>query len=152
MIGEKPTKKVKAQVDLVFFRQMKQLLKITVPGVFSTESAFLVLVAASLVARSICDIWMIQNGTLVETALINMDRPLFWKRLLFFFSGMPLVSFLLDSMLEKLTLEKLGKTWLTLEKLLKFQKFCKMGHCKFDPELDSDSVTVFVLIEKIRPW
>lgn len=92
MIGEKPTKKVKAQVDLVFLRQMNQLLKITVPGVFSTESAFLVLVAASLVARSICDIWMIQNGTLVETALINMDRPLFWKRLLFFFSGMPLIS------------------------------------------------------------
>lgn len=92
MIGEKPTKKVKAQVDMVFVRQMKELLKITVPGVFSTESAFLLLVAASLVARSVCDIWMIQNGTLVETALINMDRPLFWKRLMFFFSGMPLIS------------------------------------------------------------
>lgn len=92
MIGEKPTKKVKAQVDLLFVRQIKQLMKITIPGVFSSESAFMLLVAASLVARSICDIWMIQNGTLVETAIINMDKPLFWKRLLIFFSGMPLVS------------------------------------------------------------
>lgn len=92
MVTEKPSKKVKAQVDLVFLRQLKQLMQIVIPGVFSSESAFLVLVALSLVARSVCDIWMIQNGTLVETAIINMDKPLFWKRLLFFFSGMPLVS------------------------------------------------------------
>lgn len=93
MIGDKPTTKVKAHVDITFMRQLRQLLKITIPGVFSTEFGFLILVALSLIARSACDIWLIQNGTLVETALINMDVPLFWKRLLFFFSGMPLVRF-----------------------------------------------------------
>lgn len=91
MIGDKPTKKVKAHVDVTFWRQLKQLLKITVPGFFSTETAFLLLVALSLIGRSASDIWMIQNGTLVETAIINMDKELFIKRLLFFFSGMPLV-------------------------------------------------------------
>ena len=91
MIGDKPTQKIKAHVDMTFVRQLRQLLKITIPGFFSAESAFFILVAFSLIARSACDIWMIQNGTLVETAIINMDTDLFKKRLFFFFSGMPLV-------------------------------------------------------------
>lgn len=92
MIGDKQGKKVKAHVNVVFLKQLMKLLKITIPGLFSSESAFMILVALSLIARSACDIWMIQNGTLVESALINKDRMLFWKRLLVFFSGMPLVS------------------------------------------------------------
>ncbi|KAK6624683.1 ATP-binding cassette sub- D member 3 [Polyplax serrata] len=91
-IGSKPTQKIKAHVDMNFVRQLRKLLSITIPGLFSAQSGFLVLIAISLVARSACDIWMIQNGTLVETAIINMDRELFIKRLLFFFSGMPLIS------------------------------------------------------------
>lgn len=79
-----------------FVRQLRKLLSITIPGLFSAQSGFLVLIAISLVARSACDIWMIQNGTLVETAIINMDRELFIKRLLFFFSGMPLVKILIS--------------------------------------------------------
>lgn len=94
MIGEKKdNKKIKAQVDALFLRQIGQLCKIIFPGgIFSVESSYMLIVALSLVARSICDIWMIQNGTLVETAIINMDKPLFYKRLLYFFSGMPLIS------------------------------------------------------------
>lgn len=95
MIGDKPSsgKKIKAQVDLVFLRQLRQLIGVIFPnGFFSAETGYMVLVAVSLIARSVCDIWMIQNGTLVETAIINMDKQLFYSRLLFFFSGMPLVS------------------------------------------------------------
>lgn len=64
---QKKKSKTKAQVDAVFFRELKKLLKIIIPGWFTAESSFCLLVAASLVARSFCDIWMIQNATLVET-------------------------------------------------------------------------------------
>ncbi|KAI5712058.1 hypothetical protein M8J76_006311 [Diaphorina citri] len=92
MIGEKSAQKIKAQVDGEFFRQLRAILKIIVPGVTSAEFGFLVLVAMSLVARSLSDIWMIQNGTMVETAIVNMDKDLFKKRLLYFFAGMPIIS------------------------------------------------------------
>ncbi|CAH0746978.1 unnamed protein product [Bemisia tabaci] len=92
MIGEKGPAKTKAHVDAEFIRQLCSILKITVPGVFSPEFGFLVLVAASLVARSLSDIWMIQNGTMVETAIVNADRELFKKRLIYFFAGMPVIS------------------------------------------------------------
>ncbi|KAK3911791.1 ATP-binding cassette sub-family D member 3 [Frankliniella fusca] len=93
LIGEKTkSTKSKAQVDAVFFAQLKKLLKIIIPGWFSAETSFCVLVAASLVARSFCDIWMIQNATLVETAIVSMDKARFRNRLLVFFAGMPLIS------------------------------------------------------------
>lgn len=92
VVGEKSNQKVKAHVDAVFFRQVRQLLKITVPGIFSPEMGFLILVAASLVARTFCDLWMIQNGTYVESAIINMNKELFVKRVLKFLAAMPLIS------------------------------------------------------------
>ena len=66
MIQEKP-KGPKAHVDAAFFRQLRQLLAIGIPGVFSAEAAYVLLIAGSLVARSMCDLWMIQAGTLIET-------------------------------------------------------------------------------------
>ncbi|XP_065212184.1 ATP-binding cassette sub-family D member 3 [Planococcus citri] len=93
MIGEKPSNKSqKAHVNKEFVRQLCVILKISIPGVFSPEFGYLLLIAGSLVARSLCDIWMIQNGTMVETAIVNMDKQLFIKRLLYFFSGMPCIA------------------------------------------------------------
>lgn len=92
VVGEKSKSKIKAQVDAAFFRQLKELLKIVVPGVFSTEFGFLVLVAASLIARTFCDLWMIQNGTFIESAIISMDRNQFIHRLFRYFAAMPLIS------------------------------------------------------------
>ncbi|KAG8226646.1 hypothetical protein J437_LFUL005298, partial [Ladona fulva] len=92
LVGENPGRKETAHVDREFFRQLKQLLRISIPGVFCPETGYLLLVAASLVARSLCDLWMIQNGTLIESAVIGMDRTLFWKRLFKFFAAMPVIS------------------------------------------------------------
>lgn len=65
---QKPTNKTqKAHVNKQFMRQLQVLLKISIPGIFSAEFGFLILIAVSLVARSLCDIWMIQNGTMIET-------------------------------------------------------------------------------------
>lgn len=66
LIKENPDKRPKAHVDKVFFRQLTKLLKIVIPGCTSTEAGLLVLVALSLISRSLCDLWLIQNGTLVE--------------------------------------------------------------------------------------
>lgn len=75
-----------------FLKQLFHILKIIIPGFTSPEFGFLILVAASLMARSYSDIWMIQTGTIVETAVISMDTTLFKKQLLYFFAGMPVVS------------------------------------------------------------
>ncbi|XP_066994225.2 ATP-binding cassette sub-family D member 3 isoform X2 [Anabrus simplex] len=92
VVGDKSAHKVKAHVNALFFRQVRELLKITIPGIFTPEMGFLILVAASLVARTICDIWMIQNGTYIESAIISMDKDLFRVRLMKYFAAMPLIS------------------------------------------------------------
>ena len=51
---------------MVFYRRIVAILKIIVPGLFTPEAGFMLLVAAALVSRSICDIWMIKNGTSIE--------------------------------------------------------------------------------------
>ena len=56
----------KVAIDGVFFGRMKDILRIIVPGIFSKEAGFMMLVAAALISRSICDIWLIQNGTSIE--------------------------------------------------------------------------------------
>ncbi|XP_075235761.1 ATP binding cassette subfamily D member Pmp70 [Lycorma delicatula] len=92
MIGDKTTSKTKAQVDVVFFKQIKHILGLAVKGVFTPEAGFLMLVAGSLVARSFCDIWMIGNHTATENSIVTMDRSLFKKHMLEFLIAMPVIS------------------------------------------------------------
>ncbi|KAF5272211.1 hypothetical protein FQA39_LY01293 [Lamprigera yunnana] len=91
MITEKKQPE-KAHVDRQFFCQLSQLLKIIVPGWTSCEAGLLFLIAASLVARSLCDLWMINHSTKIESSIIAMDTSLFRKRLLQFLTAMPLIS------------------------------------------------------------
>lgn len=81
----------RAHVNAEFISQLFKILRIIIPGFTSPEFGFLILVAASLIARSYSDIWMIQTGTVVETAIISMNTNLFKKTLLYFFAGMPIV-------------------------------------------------------------
>jgi hypothetical protein len=66
MVLQKSPQKMKARVDAVFFRQLHHLLSVVVPGVFSSEVGFLCLVAVALVARSLCDLWLIHTSTYIE--------------------------------------------------------------------------------------
>lgn len=66
MIAEKKKPSVKAQVDRQFLHHFVRLLRIIVPSYTSPEAGFLALVAGSLVARSLCDIWMISHSTKIE--------------------------------------------------------------------------------------
>lgn len=61
------------QVNKEFFRSLQGILRILVPGVWSPESGYLILVAFSLIVRSMCDIWMIHNGTLIERLVFSSD-------------------------------------------------------------------------------
>lgn len=67
MIKDNKAKKgLKAQVDARFFAELKALWKIMVPGFWTKESGFMMLIAISLIARSMCDLWLIQHTTLIE--------------------------------------------------------------------------------------
>lgn len=92
VIGEKTPVKVKAHVDGVFLKQLKFLLKIGVPGWLSPEAGFMALVAITLGARTCCDIWMIQNATLIENAIVTMDKGGFRMHLFKFFAAMPFIA------------------------------------------------------------
>lgn len=92
VIKEEKPKGPKAHVNAVFFRQLRLLLSIGIPSVVSSEFGFALLIAGSLVSRSLCDLWMINIGTLIESSIVTMDAPLFKKRLLNFMALLPVIS------------------------------------------------------------
>ncbi|XP_018609321.1 ATP-binding cassette sub-family D member 3a [Scleropages formosus] len=90
--NDKEAKKDRAAVDKVFFARLCQILKIMVPRMFCKESGYLVLIAVMLVARTYCDVWMIQNGTMIESAIIGRSTKDFKKYLMNFITAMPLIA------------------------------------------------------------
>ena len=92
VIKEAKPKNPKAYVNARFFRQLRKLLKIGIPSVASTEFGFVLIIAGSLVARSVCDLWMINIGTLIESSIVNMDVSIFKRRLFKFLTLLPLIS------------------------------------------------------------
>ncbi|KAF2882972.1 hypothetical protein ILUMI_23200 [Ignelater luminosus] len=93
MITEKkqPTK-VKAYVDKQFLKNIIKLLKIAIPGWNSSEIGYLILIAGSLVSRSLCDIYVIYQITKIESALISMDKKRFMRQLLVYLVSLPFIS------------------------------------------------------------
>ena len=75
-------------IDGTFIRRIAAILRIIIPGVFSPEAGFMFLVAAALIARSICDIWLIKNGTSIERLLMQ-----FYKFVAAFFYKFPFFGF-----------------------------------------------------------
>ncbi|XP_034028545.1 LOW QUALITY PROTEIN: ATP-binding cassette sub-family D member 3a [Thalassophryne amazonica] len=94
---EKDGKKDRAAVDKVFFLRLLRILRIMVPR-FSAwrcvTTGCLFLIAVMLVARTYCDVWMIQNGTMIESAIIGRTTKDFKRTLFSFIKFMPLVSVL----------------------------------------------------------
>ncbi|PNF17697.1 ATP-binding cassette sub-family D member 3 [Cryptotermes secundus] len=92
VVGEKSPQKSKARVDAVFFRQLRHILSIVIPGLFSAEVGFLCLIALALISRSLCDLWLIHTSTYIENAIVNGDRKLFISKLIVFITAMPVIS------------------------------------------------------------
>ncbi|XP_037135927.1 ATP-binding cassette sub-family D member 3a isoform X2 [Syngnathus acus] len=85
-------KKDRAAVDRIFFLRIMRILRIMVPQVFCMETGYLILIALMLVARTYCDVWMIQNGTMIESAIIGRSRSDFKTFLFSFIRFMPLIA------------------------------------------------------------
>uniref|UniRef100_A0A286XUE0 ATP binding cassette subfamily D member 3 n=1 Tax=Cavia porcellus TaxID=10141 RepID=A0A286XUE0_CAVPO len=90
--NEKEGKKERAVVDKVFLSRLMRILKILIPRTFCKETGYLILIAIMLVSRTFCDVWMIQNGTLIESGIIGRSRKDFKKYLFNFIAAMPLIS------------------------------------------------------------
>jgi len=69
-----------------------KILRILVPGWFTAEGWYIFLVAVMLATRTYCDVWMIQNGTSIESAIIGRNMELFKRHLIKFVYGMPAIS------------------------------------------------------------
>lgn len=89
---EKDGKKDRAAVDKVFFLRIVRILRIMVPRFFCMETGYLILIATMLVARTYCDVWMIQNGTMIESAIIGRSTKDFKIYLFSFIKFMPLIA------------------------------------------------------------
>ncbi|XP_035769936.1 ATP-binding cassette sub-family D member 3a [Neolamprologus brichardi] len=89
---QKDGKKDRAAVDKVFFLRILRILRVLVPRVFCMEAGYLMFIAAMLVARTYCDVWMIQNGTMIESAIIGRSTKDFKICLLKFIEFMPIIS------------------------------------------------------------
>ncbi|XP_051538331.1 ATP-binding cassette sub-family D member 3 isoform X1 [Myxocyprinus asiaticus] len=90
--SEKDGKKERAAVDRLFFMRISGILRVMVPRFFCKETWYLVLIAVMLVARTYCDVWMIQNGTMIESAIIGRSTTGFKKYLINFITAMPIIA------------------------------------------------------------
>ncbi|XP_059391110.1 ATP-binding cassette sub-family D member 3-like isoform X3 [Carassius carassius] len=90
--SEKDGKKDRAAVDKLFFIRISRIIRIMVPRFFCKETWYLLLIAVMLVTRTYCDVWMIQNGTLIESAIIGRSTKGFKKYLFNFITAMPVIA------------------------------------------------------------
>ncbi|XP_056306650.1 ATP-binding cassette sub-family D member 3a isoform X2 [Danio aesculapii] len=86
---QKDGKKERAAVDKLFFIRISRILKIMVPRLFSKETWYLLLIAVMLVTRTYCDVWMIQNGTMIESGIISRDIKLFKRHFYSYLTVIP---------------------------------------------------------------
>jgi len=69
------------------------LLRICVPSFFCPETFFFVVVGFSMVARTLCDLWMINTSTAIERTIITRDKKGFRQFIFRFLIGMLPISF-----------------------------------------------------------
>ncbi|KAK9305710.1 hypothetical protein QLX08_003454 [Tetragonisca angustula] len=128
---EKP-KVPKAHVNARFFRQLYQLLKIGIPSVVSLEMGFIVLIAGTLVVRSVCDFQLINMITALDASILNMNKPSFKRNLFKFLCLIPMIS-LVNNVLKYSTYEtklrlRTNVTRYLLDQYLKGFTYYKMSN------------------------
>ncbi|XP_068022378.1 ATP-binding cassette sub-family D member 3 isoform X1 [Melanerpes formicivorus] len=129
---QKEGKKERAAVDRVFVARICRILKIMVPRTLCKETGYLMLIAVMLVLRTYCDIWMIQNGTVIESSIIGRSRKDFKKYLFSFIAAMPAISlvnnFLKYGLNELKLCFRVRLTKYLYEEYLKAYTYYKMGN------------------------
>ncbi|ETE63638.1 ATP-binding cassette sub-family D member 3 [Ophiophagus hannah] len=103
-----------------------------VPRTFCKETGYLILIAIMLVLRTYCDIWMIHNGTVIESAIIGRSRKDFKRYLFNFIAAMPAISlvnnFLKYGLNELKLCFRVRLTKYLYEQYLQSYTFYKMGN------------------------
>ncbi|OXB66196.1 hypothetical protein ASZ78_012995 [Callipepla squamata] len=142
-VEQKEGKKERAMVDRLFIARICRILKIMVPRALCKEvsiacsnkekwTGYLLLIAVMLVVRTYCDIWMIQNGTVIESAIIGRSRKDFKKYLFNFIAAMPAISlvnnFLKYGLNELKLCFRVRLTKYLYEEYLKAYTYYKMGN------------------------
>ena len=117
--------KEKAHLNKIFLLRVWKILKILVPGWWSKEAGFLFLVAAMLITRTRFDVWMIDNGTAIESSIIDRDRKRFIHHLLKFIYAQPAIA--LTNQLLKYGLNSLKLLFRKQFSLYLFKKYLQ-GH------------------------
>lgn len=84
--------KDKAKLDRRFLRRIMSVLRIMIPGFWTKEVGLLILVAAMLIMRTHFDVWMIRNGTSIESSIIGRDRGRFLKYLFRYITMLPVIA------------------------------------------------------------
>jgi ABC-type uncharacterized transport system fused permease/ATPase subunit len=79
-------------VNNKFFVQFMSIFKILVPNWRCPEVGFMSLISSMLVVRSLCDLWTIYLGTLLESSIISGETSSFINHLKKFAMTMPLMS------------------------------------------------------------
>ncbi|XP_051738214.1 ATP-binding cassette sub-family D member 3a isoform X2 [Ctenopharyngodon idella] len=85
----KDGKKERAAVDKLFFIRISRIIRIMVPRFLCKETWYLLLIAVMLVTRTYCDVWMIQNGTMIESGIISRDIKLFKRHFYSYLTVIP---------------------------------------------------------------
>ncbi|KAI9323415.1 ABC transporter transmembrane region 2-domain-containing protein [Dichotomocladium elegans] len=84
--------KPKVGVNAEFLRQMRDLLPICIPGVFTKEAGLLAALATVLIARTWLDIWFSGFNGAVVKAIVSRNREAFIARAIVEFGLMMLLS------------------------------------------------------------
>ncbi|XP_032684879.1 ATP-binding cassette sub-family D member 3 [Odontomachus brunneus] len=150
VIKEEKPKGPKAQVDAIFFRKILQLLKIGIPGILSPEFGMVFVVAASLVGKTLCDLYLIKRATQIETAIVSKNGPLFKRYLISFLCVGPVIAVLNNIMKYSLSALKLKlRTNITrylLDHYLKGFTYYKM--CNLDNRISNPDQLLTTDVDK----
>ncbi|CAD6190196.1 unnamed protein product [Caenorhabditis auriculariae] len=97
--AKKRKKKQAAAVNATFFRNLRRIFKIIMPGVFSGEFFYMLLIAASLLSRTAADVYMITNATSIEASMVERNPALFAISTVKYALNLPLIS-LINALLK----------------------------------------------------
>lgn len=96
--SDKKSKENRIAVDKSFFRKLGRLIKILIPNWRCPEVGYLLLVAFSLIARTYADVFIIFNGTSIESSIISANTKDFVFHLSKYVLAMPVISLVNNSL------------------------------------------------------
>ncbi|KAI3381734.1 hypothetical protein SNEBB_004604 [Seison nebaliae] len=80
------------RIKFSFFSQLIYIVRLIMPSLLSKELIYLICIALGLIGRTYADIWMIKNGTLIQSAIVSRNAKAFFSQLISFSLTTPFIS------------------------------------------------------------